>query len=470
LRQPVRKIGRRYCIPSPLPLTDREFSNLMSAMGPFEARPTIAVGVSGGPDSLCLALLLKAWAREVGGAVIGLIVDHRLRPESAFEASKVRAWLTNYGVESRTLVWGNEPLKSGQQARARTARYNLLIDWCRTAHVLHLALGHHRDDQAETLLMRRERSSGEYGLAAMPAIREQGSVRLIRPFLGVSASRLRATLRGLDQEWVCDPSNYDPKYTRSRIRKSLLSEPTDLRTRKLSQSARMCAKTRNVTEQKVSKLLVKSTQIHSEGYAVVDIGQVLSQPQELVFRALSSIIWSLGGHLYAPRQASVARLVDKLKRQRVLPGYTLGGCFLRSLRDKLFVCREPIAARASLDIRTGAKVLWDSRFLVELKGEPTGKPMEYKVRALSKDGWQILRNHISSKKAAGFGIPFFAAYALPSLWSLDGLVSVPHLDYVDHGNNDSRAMSFHADYRPSRPLAGALFQGIGCHVASKTIK
>ena len=442
----------------------------MLAVGPFEARPTIAVGVSGGPDSLCLAMLLKAWARDVGGEVIGLIVDHRLRPESAFEAARVRRWLINYGVEAHILVWGNESVRSGQQARARTARYNLLVDWCRTAHVLHLALGHHRDDQAETLLMRKEKSSGKYGLAAMPAIREQGSVRLIRPFLGISGLRLQATLRGWGQEWVCDPSNCDPKYTRSRIRKSLLREATDLRARQLSKSASMNAKARNETEQKVSRLLVRSTQIHSEGYGLVDIEQVMSQPQELVFRALSNIIWSLGGRLHAPRQTSIARLVDRLKQQRVLPGYTLGGCFLRSLRDRLFVCREPIAAGSSLDIRIGVKVLWDSRFLVELKGGPTDEPMKYKVRALCKDGWQIYRQHISSKKAPRFLIPFFAAYALPSLWSLDGLVSVPHLDYVDHGNNDNGVVSFHANYRPSRPLAGPLFRGIRCHGASKTIK
>ena len=442
----------------------------MLAVRPFEARPTVAVGVSGGSDSLCLAMLLKAWARDVDGTVIGLIVDHRLRPESASEAAQVRGWLANHGVEACTLVWQSEPVKGGQQARARTARYNLLIDWCRTAHVLHLALGHHRDDQAETLLMRKERSSGKYGLAAMPAIREQGSVRLIRPFLGISASRLQATLRGMDQAWVCDPSNHNPKYTRSRIRKSLLSEATDLQTRRLSRSARMYAKARSEIEQKVSRLLARSTQIHSEGYGVVDIEKIMSQPQELAFRALSNIIWSLGGGLYAPGETSIARLVDRLKQQRVLPGYTLGGCFLRSLRDRLFVCREPIAAGTSLDIRRGVKVLWDSRFLVELKGEPTDATIEYKVRALSKDGWQIYRNHISSKKASHFVIPFFAAYALPSLWSLDGLVSVPHLDYVDHGNNDGRAVSFHAYYRPRRPLAGPLFRGIGCHEVSKTIK
>ena len=442
----------------------------MLTVGPFESQPTIAVGVSGGPDSLCLALLLKAWARDVGGQVVGLVVDHRLRPESASEAVQVQGWLTKHGVEARTLVWESEPAGGGQQARARTARYNLLIDWCRTAHVLHLALGHHRDDQAETLLMRKERSSGQYGLAAMPVIREQGAVRLIRPFLGISASRLRTTLRGLNQDWICDPSNLNPKYTRSRIRKSLLSGDTYCRISNLSKSASKHAAVRKGIEQEVSGLLASSTKVYAGGFCVVDIEQIISQRWDLVFRALSNIIWSLGGRLYAPRQTSVARLVDSLKRGRNLPGYTLGGCFLRSLRNGLFICREPTAARDSRAIAAGVKVLWDSRFLVELRTEPTDGAVKYKVRALSEDGWKIYRKYNSPKKGGPCSIPFFVAYALPSLWSLDGLLSVPHLDYVAHTNNSGGAVSFRAYYRPRRPLAGPLFWGMRCHGSSKTIE
>ena len=444
----------------------------MLAIGPFEAEPTVAVGVSGGPDSLCLALLLKAWARGVGGEVIGLIVDHRLRSESKLEAARVEDWLQKYGVEAHTLVWENEPERAGQQARARIARYNLLIDWCRTAHVLHLALGHHRDDQAETVLMRQERSSGKYGLAAMPAIREQGPVRLVRPFLAIPAERLRATLRGLNQGWVCDPSNFNPKYTRARIRKTLLSETTDLRIRKLSNSASRYAKVRNETEQKVSKLLASSTKIYSEGFCFVDTKQLMSQSEELVLRALSNIIWSVGGSPYSPRQSSLTRLVNRLKQESVLAGSTLGGCFLQSWRDGLFVCREPAAARESLGITTGAQIVWDSRFIVELKTEPTGGTMEYKVRPLAADGWRIYREDGSSVEASFFPIPLPVAYALPSLWSLDGLVAVPHLDYAAHcrGNDDGAAVNFCADYRPRRPLVGPLFRGIECDEVSQTIK
>ena len=71
----------------------------MAALGPFEARPRLAVAVSGGRDSLALALLAAGWCRSAGGEVVGLTVDHRLRAGSGAEARQVGRWLA--AAESR---------------------------------------------------------------------------------------------------------------------------------------------------------------------------------------------------------------------------------------------------------------------------------------------------------------------------------------------------------------------------------
>ena len=75
------------------PLTLDELAAALDAIGGFEPRPVIAVGVSGGPDSLALTLLADRWARQRGGVAWGLTVDHGLRPESAAEARTVGDWL-----------------------------------------------------------------------------------------------------------------------------------------------------------------------------------------------------------------------------------------------------------------------------------------------------------------------------------------------------------------------------------------
>src|SRR6266536_2158308 len=87
-------------------VNDREFGAAMAALGPFEPAPRLAAGVSGGPDSMALALLADTWARERGGSLIALIVDHGLREASAAEATGTAARLRERGIAARVLTIG----------------------------------------------------------------------------------------------------------------------------------------------------------------------------------------------------------------------------------------------------------------------------------------------------------------------------------------------------------------------------
>ena len=140
--------------------------------------PVDFLGVSGGADSLCLALLLNFWLRRRHGRVVALIVDHGLRREAKQEIKQLAKWLTNHKIEHHVLVWGDQKPRRRGQAAARDARYRLLTGWCRGAGVLHLALAHHRDDQVETLLLRKDRGSGSDGMASMPIVWEQDNFRV----------------------------------------------------------------------------------------------------------------------------------------------------------------------------------------------------------------------------------------------------------------------------------------------------
>src|SRR5205823_2951019 len=151
----------------------------------FEARPRLAVAVSGGPDSMALLLLADRWARQRGGEAWGLTVDHGLRPESAGEARIVAGWLAARGMAHEILVWSGDKPATGIQEAAREARYALLAGWCRAHGILHLLTAHHREDQAETYLIRRRAGSGVDGLAAMSAVRELPGCRIVRPLLSV---------------------------------------------------------------------------------------------------------------------------------------------------------------------------------------------------------------------------------------------------------------------------------------------
>ena len=203
------------------PLGDAEFAVLIERLGAFEPAPHVAVGVSGGPDSLALALLAAGWTRRRGGRLTALIVDHGLRAKSAREAATVARWLDARGIAHAVLRWDGAKPSSAIQARAREARHAILAEWCRRAGVLHLLLAHHRDDQLETALLRRARASGPDGLAAMAPVVERESLRILRPLLPIASARLRATLRALGQDWIDDPSNRNDAFARVRIRAEL---------------------------------------------------------------------------------------------------------------------------------------------------------------------------------------------------------------------------------------------------------
>src|SRR5882762_7173586 len=204
---------------SAAPLTVGDLSTALAAIGGFEAQPLIAVAVSGGPDSLALTILADRWARERGGQLAALTIDHRLRPESAEEARILGGWLTSRGIAHHVLVWTDPKPTTGIQEAARAVRYRLLAGWCRAQGCLHLLTAHHREDQAETYLIRKRAGSGIDGLAGMSALRELAGVRLVRPLLAVPKARLTALLETERQPFLSDPSNRNPVFERARLRR-----------------------------------------------------------------------------------------------------------------------------------------------------------------------------------------------------------------------------------------------------------
>ena len=168
-------------------LNIHEFRTLMDPLGPFEAAPFLAVATSGGADSIALCILADRWARARQGRIIALIVDHRLRKGSYAEAKRVKSQLEkNLGITARVLRGQKLGGGANIQANARAMRYRLMCDWCIRYGVLHLLLAHHREDQAETFLLRLIRGSGVEGLAAMSSVSELKGVRILRPFLTIS--------------------------------------------------------------------------------------------------------------------------------------------------------------------------------------------------------------------------------------------------------------------------------------------
>jgi tRNA(Ile)-lysidine synthase len=203
-------------------LRDDEASALFSGL---ENSRGLILAVSGGADSTALLVLAARWAKTLRRApkLIAVTIDHGLRPEAAREASAVKRLARRVGVAHRIVRWRGSKPSSGLQEAARNARYRLLGEAAAKAGFAHILTAHTLDDQAETVLFRLARGSGVAGLSAMAPISPlpAGGERiafLLRPLLYIPKARLIATLRSAGIAFAEDPSNRDPRFTRSRLR------------------------------------------------------------------------------------------------------------------------------------------------------------------------------------------------------------------------------------------------------------
>jgi tRNA(Ile)-lysidine synthase len=432
---------------SAAPVTDAEFDALMAGLAPFEPGPRIAVAVSGGSDSLALTLLADRWARSRGGALVALTVDHRLRTRSAAEAAQLGAWLAAQGIAHRILVWeGPRPRRSLQEA-ARRARYRLLEEWCARNGMLHLLLAHHRQDQAETLLLRLVRGSGLDGLAGMGRIVERASCRILRPLLEIPPERLKATLEAEGRPWIEDPSNRDPGFARARLRQSLpLLAAEGLTAERLAATAERLGRARAALEAAVAALLARAAAVHPAGFARLDSACLAEAPTEIGLRALAAILTMIGGSDYPPRLARLERLYHTLQGGSLGGGRTLGGCRVVARRGSVVVCREPAAMAPPVPAPPGALVAWDGRFRLALAA---GAPAGLRLGALGS---------APVESAAAEPLPALVRAGLPALLEEQGeVVAVPLLAYAKSGYNGAWIARSRIFFRPTRPLTGSGF-------------
>jgi len=435
------------------PIDAAEFAALMAPLGPFETYPRIAAAVSGGADSLALAVLLHDWARPLGGHVTALSVDHGLRPEAAAEARFVARTLEPLGLAHQTLRWRGAKPGANISAAARRARYDLLSRRCVYRELLHLALGHHLDDQAETFLLRLGRGSGLDGLSAMAPIVELPELRLLRPLLGLPKVRLEATLRARGLNWIEDPTNRDPAQARARLRPLLPGLATEGRTAaRLAAAARHLGRARAALEGELARILVRAVTLDGAGFARVDPAPLAAAPRELGLRALARVLITVGGAEYGPRLESLERLYGRISAG-LTAGATLGGCRVLPRRDGLLVVRE---ARNLPVVRldAGQRLLWDGRFDIALGRVRGGREIgEYALGALEAAGWAEVRAAVPAAAAAR--IPASARAGLPALRDLRGVLAVPQLAY--RRPNSPATVVKSCRFRPKNALISSTF-------------
>ena len=305
-------------------------ADVVALFAPYSNSEVILLAASGGPDSMALAHLARAWAKGSPRPtrLVAATVDHGLREASSAEAAQVADWCNALGIAHHTLVWQGVKPKTRLQETARAARYALLHDLAVQLGATFILTAHHADDQAETVLQRLARGSGVSGLGGMAeqtALAPAGvhPVILARPLLSLRKQVLVDICTAVGQPFFDDPSNVDPRFARARWRQmaeALAAEGLDA-----PALVRLAARARRADAALISALQELSAGIATDGH----VRKLAQAPDELVIRWLQQVVTAAAGRVprYDRTETLALRLKAAVGEGRAFRA-SLGGCVL----------------------------------------------------------------------------------------------------------------------------------------------
>ena len=333
------------------------------------------IAVSGGSDSIALLHILTDWESAAKPNLLVASIDHGLRPESKLEVEFVKKICEEKKVEHVSLAPAKNLLKTqgNLQDNARSARYQLLKKWAISKNLQCIFIGHTLDDQEENLLMRFFRGSGVDGLVSMEEIVLRNEILWIRPLLKSRKEDLRNYLRDNNYSWIDDPSNYDDKYQRVKVRKLLQQlKSSNLIASNFVKTADHMLRASKLSKKTAisnSKSLLSCNDVGQVTFEVKKFSELFEDTQ---YRILAGIISWFSGSFYKPRFVQLENMHRKIINNRNLMGATLAGTVFKKKNGIVTVTRELASVIENHFIKS-RKFIWDNRWLITFKSRHQSK-------------------------------------------------------------------------------------------------
>ncbi len=299
----------------------------------------VVVAVSGGADSMALMHMLAEYSKIYKISITVLTVDHGLRVESADEARMVKRYARDFGLEHFTLAWSGDKPDTGVEEAARTARYNLMIEFCKKNNISNLFLAHHADDQIETFLINLGRGSGVFGLAGMRVVSKRDSVNLVRPLLNYKRIDLEQYCKQNNLEYVMDPMNDDMDLLRVRVRKNrhVMDEMLGITDDRILLAINHLGRVRDSVEHTIDRV-ISELEI-ADNRVVFKSNILLDLPVEVQLKLVSHLIQKIGGGEYPAKFESIKRILNMILNDPD-NAMTLNRCYIRILNGRVLITRE----------------------------------------------------------------------------------------------------------------------------------
>ena len=382
-------------------MSEAQFAAWLRGAYPNPASP-IAVAFSGGGDSLALLLLTL---RHAGSRpVYTLSVDHGLQDGSAQQITAAVKQAGALGAKAQQFYWHHGEIRSGVQEAARKARYGLMGEFCREHNIDSLLVAHSRDDQAETLWMRKHCGGGWRAMAGIsassyaPVWPQLRGITLRRPLLDWPREALRGVCRDAEQVWHDDPSNHNLGYLRVQARQALAADEAfadSLLTEGEIMRARREAEEIEAQEQ------LDAVNLTDSGSAFIPDHATLNEI------AMARLLMCVSGHSQMADMARVRALQSAMKQQDYV-SQTLGGCVISRTDSGFGVARETgrwLRQQKNVPLPVHVPVVFDGRFEVIAQDKGYACAPLWPARAqLTQDEKSMLHRYEALARRGLFGV------------------------------------------------------------------
>jgi len=407
--------------------------SLIDHIRPQMPEAPVAVACSGGMDSVVLAHALARLAREAGCSLRMIHVDHGLHADSASWSARCVDFATSLDVpiviEQATVVQRDE----GLEAAARNARYERFRSVMRDGEAI--ALAHHADDQAETILLKLLRGAGPEGLGGMRAMRPFGRGFLWRPLLDLPRAVLSEYAHANNLSWIDDPSNADTRLRRNFLRHEILPKLTERWPDTAVALAHSAAWTRAAAD-------------HIDSEARTALKRLRGGPSQLNWRDWLDLsdamrdavlrLWLRELNLPPPAFFHVAEIERQLRDAAPdrSPCIRWAGCEIRRYRDFIYAM-SPLAADSDWETEwSGGELRLPDGTTLSLQGDAT---LAAPLRVRNRRGGERIKpaGHAHHRDVRlllqEFGVPPWTRVHLPLIFEGNELVGVADMVLSERG-------------------------------------
>lgn len=329
------------------PLTLPAWSAVAAEVGSVRR---LLVGFSGGLDSTVLLYLARQWSAQSGLPVLAVHVNHQLSPHATHWQQHCQTLCERWGVAFQSESVSVANIGQGLEAAARNARYEVFAAIAQVGDVL--LLGHHRDDQVETVFLRLIRGSGVLGLRGMDRCAPWRHLHVLRPLLTFSRSQLNEFVRSQSEldvqpwQWVDDESNHSDAFDRNYLRHQIVPL---IRARwphyaaAIERSAQHCGEAQQLLDERAHEDLIP--RIRGDGGLRLmepDFAQLNAARQRNLLR-----YWLRCQHITLPSEAQLDQIMNALipASEDATPVVSWAGVDIRRYRNALYAV-PPLPASA----------------------------------------------------------------------------------------------------------------------------